>query len=656
MSTSAAENADEGARTSFLLVDAKPAMHGELGAPPASLSNISTSSAGPSHATSRGRGFGGRRKASPVLADPRGTYAAVEEALIDAGGRLGLATRSASFCLWDPLEGRNFEAVHRRIAAGANCEAVGGKGTSLAHLALDLPNFKVARLLVEAGASPDQRDQRGRTVLWRAVEGKQSDLASRCIEHGADVTLSPEGEDQSSLAHLALETAQPEVALQILATHSGARLPDMRDSYGRTVLRRALELRQEEVVRMCLTLAADAATVDSMTSRGLVHVALDTGQLQLLPELLRAGALASHADRKGRTPLQMAVEAGDVATADLLLQAGAVPRGGAALALLALLAGRPDLAERLIRAGPVAPEPEGSSGTREAEATGAGSLLLAAMTAGAARVVAAYVACTLEGAGLEASGAAAFAERLSRWLLADGGRADAATYVPVLLELPGALLREGFNGAATQLEALGVPEDVTEPLANGRAGARAESKMGARKARTLPTSHQTRRTGARLSVVTPPEVGKSESLPPSICVHLAEPVGPIADQPDVDGKSAAVGEAAMGRALGQPAPARPAMRSAAPPPCSRLRLPRHPDGHVRLDRGQGLMGRPRGRQRPQRRTRTCSTLTMTSPQRAPASSPDLTDCGATPPPCCPVSRWLMVDGAPFQGGGSDSCG
>merc|ERR1719440_2347532 len=104
---------------------------------------------------------------------------------------------------------RDLAAVRRRIAAGGDCRRVNAKGTSLPHFALEMCNSDLARLMVEAGADPDCRDHRGRTVLWRAVEGKHHQLVEACIASGADLSLghgtANDGVGDGSLANLALE-------------------------------------------------------------------------------------------------------------------------------------------------------------------------------------------------------------------------------------------------------------------------------------------------------------------------------------------------------------------------------------------------------------------------------------------------------------------
>ncbi|CAE8743867.1 unnamed protein product [Polarella glacialis] len=156
------------------------------------------------------------KQKSFVAADPRGRFAAIEMLLIEHGARFSEHTRSSSACLHDPLVNRDLEAVRRRCNSGGDCNVPGASKIGLAHVALDLGSPQFAMLIVEGGAGPDVRDHRGRTVIWRAVEGKHTELVELCLRLGCDLKLGLGASNDGSLAHLAVETAQASLAIRFL--------------------------------------------------------------------------------------------------------------------------------------------------------------------------------------------------------------------------------------------------------------------------------------------------------------------------------------------------------------------------------------------------------------------------------------------------------
>lgn len=62
-------------------------------------------------------------------------------------------------------------------------------GKTLLHMAVDSFYYEGARVLLEAGASPDSQDRFGSTPLISAVEKSNIDLVKKILKYGADVNL-----------------------------------------------------------------------------------------------------------------------------------------------------------------------------------------------------------------------------------------------------------------------------------------------------------------------------------------------------------------------------------------------------------------------------------------------------------------------------------
>jgi len=440
-------------------------------------------SVAPSVRNARGA-MGQRRRSHYTVMDPGGPYSQAEAVLVEAGGRLGALVRSAAFCLQEPLEDRFYETVYRRIAAGADCRITNQLGVGVAHMALDACSIGVATALVQAGAPPDGRDHRGRTVIWRAVEGQHRELVEACLCGGANLDLGLGSSNDGSLAHLALETDQPELAQRLICGQPGCP-PDRMDTHGRTVAQRALQLRQVDVLRACLACGADATVTEHTTGQGLVQIALESGQSELVSELLQAGVPTDQIDCECRTPMQTAAGLGEDSVVALLLAAGARPGpGGGREALAALRSGHTELAEKLVRAAGLARPAElrrvrsrRGRGQSQAEPPEESSLLELAGQAGATGVADAFLAAGLEGAGLGPLAASQAADLLARWLAEDSQAPEAEERVAVLERLPGTIAEHGPRAAATSLLQRGAPAEVVDLLSHAQvAVARAPSK------------------------------------------------------------------------------------------------------------------------------------------------------------------------------------
>jgi truncated hemoglobin YjbI len=154
---------------------------------------------------------------------------------------------------------------------------LGLRGQTLLHDAALVGAAELAGVLIRSGASPDAREAEGHTPLYRASTG---DVARVLLAAGATVDIAS-GPTQGTALHQAARWGNVLVA-QALLDH-GATI-DARDAKGQTPLRRAVNCRQPEIVRL----------------------------------LVRHGADPRKADRRGVTPLDAA------RTAEMKLDLGAV--------------------------------------------------------------------------------------------------------------------------------------------------------------------------------------------------------------------------------------------------------------------------------------------------------------------------------------------
>ncbi|KAH9106609.1 hypothetical protein LEN26_010464 [Aphanomyces euteiches] len=140
------------------------------------------------------------------------------------------------------------------------------------------------RTLLDEGASPNAKGDRGETPLHWAATHEDSSIAAELLLRGADV--------------------------------------DQLDSYNRTPLHLASSIRNVNVVKELLKYGAKIDGRDSNGSTPL-YVASIQGHLDVAEELLRQGASVDIADNDGDTPLLAASNVGYFSVAKILLDHGA---------------------------------------------------------------------------------------------------------------------------------------------------------------------------------------------------------------------------------------------------------------------------------------------------------------------------------------------
>jgi hypothetical protein len=132
---------------------------------------------------------------------------------------------------------------------------LGPRGQTLLHEAAMVGEAELAAVLIRSGADPDAKEAEGHTPLYRAVTG---DVARLLLAAGAtvDVASSP---TRGTALHQAARRGYASVAQALLA--HGATI-DARDAKEQTPLRRAVNCRQLQIVRLLVQHGADPLAAD----------------------------------------------------------------------------------------------------------------------------------------------------------------------------------------------------------------------------------------------------------------------------------------------------------------------------------------------------------------------------------------------------------
>lgn len=179
---------------------------------------------------------------------------------------------------------------------------------------------EVARL-IQTGAPLDAQDAQGRSALLRAVAGDHVSVAKILLEAGASPNTQAANRDTPWLLAGALGRAEIIAAML-------PRKPDLsiRNRYGGNALIPACERAHVEAVKLLLTSGIDLDHINDLGWTCLLEIVIlgDGGprHQQVARLVLDAGADPSLADKDGVTPLAHARQRGQQAIARLIEQAG----------------------------------------------------------------------------------------------------------------------------------------------------------------------------------------------------------------------------------------------------------------------------------------------------------------------------------------------
>jgi len=214
--------------------------------------------------------------------------------------------QSASEKMWMAIQTKDAAALRVAIGEGANPNELSADGRLPIYRALRLENEQVVETLLELGADPNAKDHNGDPLIFTALSVDNDPAALALIRSGAD-----------------------------------ANVPD---SIGMSPLVFAVTLKKQNIIAALLKAGADV-NVPSVASDGgpgglPIFLAIRSGNLAIVQQLVAAGADVNARDEKGSTPLHRAVllQPADYAVSlvTTLLRAGADanamrPKGGAPL-------------------------------------------------------------------------------------------------------------------------------------------------------------------------------------------------------------------------------------------------------------------------------------------------------------------------------------
>jgi ankyrin repeat protein len=182
------------------------------------------------------------------------------------------------------------------------------------------------RIAIDQGADPNLPNNEGRVPLYRVLVLQNQLLTDTLLGLGANANANDHRGDPLIITAMSVGSAPATMAL----IAAGAN-PNARDTTGKSVLSYAVYLKQQDIIAALVTAGADlndpSEAGDGENAAPPVFLAIKSGDLAVVQQLIAAGANVNVVDQQGSTPLHRAVLAQPVEYATglvtTLLRAGA---------------------------------------------------------------------------------------------------------------------------------------------------------------------------------------------------------------------------------------------------------------------------------------------------------------------------------------------
>jgi ankyrin repeat protein len=261
--------------------------------------------------------------------------ALVFAAMVHGSGAMRAAERVP---LIEAAKGADAGAVRALVSRGADVNTAEADGATALHWASYRDDLASADVLVRAGARVNAVNDLGATPLWAASQNGSAAMVRRLLEAGANPNLALLAGETPLM--VASRSGSADVVEQLLA--KGAQV-DARAARGQTALMWAAAQKHPAVIRALLASGAD------VHARSEVWSQMMAVPPHGLPEYNR---VIPHG---GETALLFAARAGDLASATLLLAAGAnvndADAWGVSAMVAAAHAGHTDVVQLLLEKG-----------------------------------------------------------------------------------------------------------------------------------------------------------------------------------------------------------------------------------------------------------------------------------------------------------------
>lgn len=207
----------------------------------------------------------------------------------------------------------DIEGVKVALQNGADVNTGDKKDGAALVIATDNGDVAMVRILLEAGANPNQeKGYSALTPLHIAAEKGATEIATLLLKHGADI----HGETSYGQTPICWATDKPHGEMVDLLIASGARMSVVE----------AIRLQRLDIVEDFWKRGTSVNYANEMGATPL-HAAVERRETELISSLLHRGAAIDATDRIGDTPLLIAIRSANLELVQFLVDHGANPQG-----------------------------------------------------------------------------------------------------------------------------------------------------------------------------------------------------------------------------------------------------------------------------------------------------------------------------------------
>ncbi len=285
--------------------------------------------------------------------------------------------------IYKAMKSDNTDEVKQLLVAGADPDTAGTeKGTTLLMLGVSNRNAELVKLLLAAGVDPNKTDSQGTTPFMIAAMRDADNIAKILLDAGASPYIKSDdaktvisqflipGMKYVPLSGLTYSVFHPEVFKELI--EKGAN-PNPHDEEGRTALMQAIKYTPENVPQILNILLEEGTTIldlrDSAGKTALIQQIEKRGETflkskvksnvelihEIVKQLVEAGVDVNIQAKNSNTALMLAVALKDLAIVKELLKAkinlDIQDVGGRTALILAVATNNKQIVEELINAG-----------------------------------------------------------------------------------------------------------------------------------------------------------------------------------------------------------------------------------------------------------------------------------------------------------------
>ncbi|CAD6192795.1 unnamed protein product [Caenorhabditis auriculariae] len=188
------------------------------------------------------------------------------------------------------------------------------------HYAAMKSNVQAAVTLISLGATVTETDSNDVTPLLLACVHGTKEVIEKLINAGSDLTK--KDQRQNTVYHIVALRGEPEILRMLLqrAGKDGWSSLLLRNNEGKTPLRMAVEGNHPQTLKEILEIEQKNGTDWKTREKGLLHLAAGRGYLQVISELVQAGASKTEVDSRRQIPLHLAAKSNQKEVVEYLLE------------------------------------------------------------------------------------------------------------------------------------------------------------------------------------------------------------------------------------------------------------------------------------------------------------------------------------------------